>query len=164
MDIQRFVKLAVGNEWLTADEKEMHAWVESKSEILRPKAKRMLLADLRGRKIPDIAAEEGITQDAVWKQVSGAIKMLGAVLKFDESIRLVSVFEHEFSESVDWIELAKCLYGKPSRSLFWYVRKTLKGETELPMPEIVNGKYVWTREQAEEWRRFYVHGKQAESD
>lgn len=157
MDIQRFVKLAVGREWLAVDENEMYTWVESRSEDLSPKSRRLLLADLKGRKIPDIAADEGMRQGAVWKQIGSAIKILGGMMQ-NEQVPLKSVFDHEFSQTVDWVELATCLYGKASRSLFWYMKKASNGEIDLPIPEMVGSGYVWTKEQAEEWRRFYVEG------
>lgn len=158
----RFVKLAVGKEWIPADLQEMMEWVLAQQFALKPEVCSAFMADLRGKKIADIAAEADVSEGTIWKRVNEAVMVLGISLKLRREYdpryvpRLISVFDHEFGDEVDWIELSTCLYGKRSRSLFWYVRQAEAGKVLLSMPQMVDGRFLWTKKQAEEWRKFYV--------
>lgn len=162
MDMFRFVKLAVGREYVPVSPDKVRMWIAAQLPSLKEDQRNAFEEVLGGRMIASIAGRNGVTESTIWRRVGQAVSTLRAILLVQKGTRglfpidVVSVYAHKFSKEVDWIELSTCLYGKQSRSLFWLVKQVEKGAVNLPMPAMVDGKYVWMREQAQVWRRYYV--------
>lgn len=163
MDMFRFVKLAVGRQYVPVSPEKVRVWIEAQLPSLNADQMWALKAVLDGQKVSAIAEKNGVTESTIWRRVGQAVSTLRAILLVQKDAKkgrlpfdVVSVYEHEFGEKVDWVELSTCLYGRRSRSMFWLVKQVEKGLVNLPMPVLVDGKYEWTREQANEWRRYFV--------
>lgn len=175
MDVNRFAKLACGREWVVKDEEAMRAWIARMGpEVLAYEEYNALIVALYGSVgMQALANDQGISRSTVYARVSMALKVLGGILKQNNEEFLRSIFEYQFSNEVDWIELSTAIYGKPSQNIKWFIRGIKAGTIKLPMPklkkvkrkrsyngngEVMELTYIWTKKQAEIWRKKYVEG------
>lgn len=173
MEINALVKRMLGNEWNARDAVRVERWVR-KNHVLLPDFLREAFDDvvLSDRNPHEFADDLHIAWATLRGRLTRAHQIMGVLAKAMTKNRFramfVSVYEHEFGNEVRTRELTETLFG-------WYDRRSTQnihvkwipqvsaGELDLPMPQ-KNGKYwVWTKEQASAWRKWYVERDLVES-
>jgi hypothetical protein len=169
VEVHSLVKRMLGNEFNARDERRVLSWVESQLPVIPEGIQYPLVeAVLKGRNPREVAKEMGIAWPTLRARLSDAFQVLGALarsLPKDRFQRLFkSVFEHEFGEEVRTSELTRCLYGRYDRrstqaiAVKW-IPRAQSGEVDLPVPRKKGKFWVWTKEEAEAWRRWFAEGR-----
>lgn len=166
VEVHALVKKFLGNAWNARDEGRVLSWIESRLDTI-PESIRypFVEAVLKGRDGREVAGELGIAWPTLRARLSDAFQILGALarsLPKDRFQRLFkSVYEYEFGEEVRTSELTECLFGRYDRratqtiAVKW-IPKVQSGEIDLPMPQKQGKFWVWSREEAEAWRRWFA--------
>ena len=115
----------------------------------------------------EVAREMSIAWTTLGARVSDAYQVLGALahsLPKDRLKRMFrSVYEYEFGDEVRTSELTECLFGSYDRrgiqtiALKW-IHKVKSVEIDFPMPRKKGKFWVWTKEEAEAWRKWFAEG------
>jgi hypothetical protein len=167
--INHVVKRLIGNEWNARDPARARAWLERQTPLL-PETVRPIFVKvvLERRDATEVAEERGVSTSTVRSRTSQAYRLLGTLARSLRTERpnrfrrlFRSVYEHAFGEEVTTRELTECLFGRYDRretqtiAVSW-IRRVQRGEWDLPMPERKGKSWVWTGEQAQVWRDWFV--------
>ena len=153
MDTILWTKKIAGNEWLPADDR-FEQWLWQHVEQLPSKMKDVVKLTLEGKSGGEIAEQLGMMKGTVYNRVSYGLSVLSAMLGEDRTM-FKSIRGFEFSDEVDGSELAMCFYGRLSRNVQLMFLPKAK-ELGLPSPVLKGGKWVFTKEQAEAWREWFI--------
>ncbi|MBI4297952.1 MAG: hypothetical protein HY676_05415 [Chloroflexi bacterium] len=167
-EVHRLVKRMLGNEFLARDKDRVLSWVESRLDALQWNIRFPFeQAALKGRDRKEVEEELGIAGSTLRLRLSNACQVLGALARALPSrtfhCLFQSVYEHEFGDEVTARELTACLFGHYERratqtvAVKW-IPALKQGRIDLPMSRKKGKRWVWTREEAEAWRRWFAKG------
>lgn len=181
MDANVFAKRVVGRRWVVRDEVLVRNWMLEVQPLLSPLFRVVCEMVVVGEvDVKKTAEELGKAWPTVrWRLavVFEVFSVLAQSLSKERFAQMfVSVLEYEFSKEVTVRELTECLFGRYNQSTqvvsSKWIPRVIRGEVNLPRPTKKSQsksrsgqKWVFTKEQAEIWRDWYVsHNEEVNND
>lgn len=156
MNAVLWTKKIAGNEWLPVSEKRFEKWVRKSIEHLKPvRVREVMKHAVEGKSAKEIGDLLGLSPGTVNNLLTKGHDGLAILLGSNRSM-FRSIKEFRFSHEVTGAELSECFYGRLTRNIQEaFLPRVREGKLDLPMPMLVDGRYVWTTMQAKIWREWY---------
>lgn len=172
VEVHGLVKRMIGLEYVARDEGQVMTWLAEATDYLHSYVQWSFREiALEGKYAEQVAEDRSFAVATVRLRFAEAVRSLGAIARSLEERKFrrlfMSIFEHEFGEVVPTSELTKTLYGYYERRstqaiVVRWLPMAQSGKLNLPLPEKKGRSWIWTKEQAEEWRRWFASREESD--